>query len=368
MWQRTSVTGRLPRSTSDCEVHLTAFGFGERLFRVAMRLQQHTVLCYGIAIAGFAVALGVRFAVNEALPSGFPYLTFFPAVLLAAFFCGTGPGIVTAVLSVTAAWYWFIAPANSFSLDLQSAVAVLFFVVILAADLLIIHTMRSAVTKFMNEQAKTTDLLERQHTLFEELQHRTANNLSFIGALLGMYKRRSRNQPEAVAAFEDAAMRLNTMAQVHRKLYDPTNIDLPVGSYLNDLLKDVLAGSGATHVRLEVVSRVGQIDIDRLITLSLFITEVAVNSVKHAFAGRPDGLLRVELSGGDGGQYVVTIRDDGPGLPDGFDPDASDRLGMRVLRSFARTLGGTLVFRSEKGAVTELSFPATSDRAADPVP
>jgi hypothetical protein len=79
---------------------VTIGSFGDGLFRLAMRLQSRPALCYALALAGFALALGLRFAVNEALPAGFPYLTFFPAVLLTAFFCGTGPGILIAVLSV----------------------------------------------------------------------------------------------------------------------------------------------------------------------------------------------------------------------------------------------------------------------------
>lgn len=344
---------------------MTIGSFGDGLFRLAMRLQSRPALCYALALAGFALALGLRFAVNEALPAGFPYLTFFPAVLLTAFFCGTGPGILIAVLSVLAAWYWFIVPVESFALDLQSAVAVLFFVVILAADLLIIHTMRAAVTRLTREKALTSQLLDRQRTLFEELQHRTANNMAFIGALLSIQKRQLADNPQAVKAFEGATTRLNTMAQVHRRLYDPSNIDLPVGKYLHDLLADVLVSSGAPDVTIEVTSSVPRMDIDRLITLSLSATEIAINSVKHGFAGRTDGKLHVNLSStDDGATHVLTVRDDGPGFPDGFDPAGSDRLGFRVLRGFARTLSGTLEFRNDRGAVTELVFPAKAAEAA----
>lgn len=343
---------------------MTLGSWADRLFRAAMRLQERPKLCYAIALAAFGFALALRFAVNEALPSGFPYLTFFPAVLLTAFFCGTGPGILSAVLSVLAAWYWFIVPVESFALDLQSAVAVLFFVVILAADLLIIDTMRAAVSRLTREKARTSELLDRQRTLFEELQHRTANNMAFIGALLSMQKRQVADQPAAVRALEEAATRLNTMAQVHRRLYDPTNIDLPVGKYLHDLLQDVMTSSGAPGVQIEVTSTVPRMEIDRLITLSLSATEIAINSAKHGFAGRSGGKLQVSLhTSADGADHVFVVRDDGPGFPDDFDPAGSDRLGFRVLRGFARTLNGTLAFRSDNGAVTELVYPAAPSRS-----
>lgn len=331
---------------------------GGSLFRLAARIRRVPALAFGIALAGFIAALLIRFGVNTVLPAGFPYLTFFPAVLLTAFFCGTGPGIMVAGLSLLSAWYWFIAPFNSFALDLQSAVAVLFFVVILAADLLIIHMMHSAVSRLENARVRTSELLERQRTLFEELQHRTANNMAFVGALLAMHKRRSSQHPEAVAALDDAASRLDSMARIHRRLYDPTNIDLPIGSYFEALVRDVLESAGKGEVRIIAHSDVVRLDVNRLLTLSLVVSELAVNAAKHAFA-KGQGTFQVTLMR-DGDRLRLTVRDDGPGLPDGFGVAGGDRLGFRVLSSFARTLDGTFSFRSDGGAVTELDFPATA--------
>ena len=319
-------------------------------------------MAYTTGLAAFAIALGLRFALNGVLPSGFPYLTFFPAVLLTAFFCGTGPGVITATLSVLAAWYWFIPPNTSFELDSQSTIAVLFFVVILSADILIIHLMHSALRRLGAEQERTAHLLQRQNTLFEELQHRTANNMSFIGALLSIHKRRAAHLPEVSAVFEDAAGRLESMARIHRRLYDPTNIDLPLETYFTDLLKDVFESARREDIEIEVRSTIARLDVNRLITLSLLVSELATNALKHAFAGRP-GRFVVLLEDRDE-HFVVTVRDDGPGFPEGFDPASSDRLGFRVLSNFARTLDGTLDFRNDKGALTTITFTAADPRAA----
>lgn len=337
-------------------------GVGTTLLEQGAWFRKRPLVAYATGIASFAIALAVRFALNDVLPSGFPYLTFFPAVLLTAFFCGTGPGVVVAVLSIVAAWYWFIPPFGGFSLDGQSAIAVLFFVAILTADIVIIHVMNVALRGLREEQLRTAALLDQQKTLFEELQHRTANNMSFIGALLAMHKRRVKGQAEAVSAFEDASTRLDSMARIHRRLYDPTNIDLPVDAYLVDLLRDVLRSGGSERVDVSVVSAVDRLDLNRLITLSLIVSELATNAAKHAFKDR-DGRFSVGLET-RGDNYVLTARDDGPGFPEAFEPANSDRLGFRVLSSFARTLDGTLSFHSDGGAVTVLTFPAADPRAA----
>ena len=75
-----------------------------------------------IAVVIFAVALGVRFAVDHLLPPGFPYLTFFPAIILTTFFFGLRPGIVSALLGGVAAWYFFIGPSGSFAMGGPAAI------------------------------------------------------------------------------------------------------------------------------------------------------------------------------------------------------------------------------------------------------
>lgn len=341
---------------------MAATGFGSALLDTAEQFRRRPRLSYITALAAFALALMVRFALNDVLPTGFPYLTFFPAVLLTAFFCGTGPGIATALLSILSAWYWFIPPFGSFVLDGQSTIAVLFFVAILTADILIIHLMHAALRKLGHEQGRTAQLLQRQNTLFEELQHRTANNMSFIGALLSLHKRRAAHLPEVRSVFEDASLRLESMARIHRRLYDPTNIDLPLDTYFGDLLRDVFDTAGREDIAVEVRNGIARLDVDRLITLSLIVSELATNAVKHAFVDRK-GLFVVTLAEA-GDVYRVTVTDNGPGFPDGFDPSTSERLGFRVLSSFTRNLQGSLDFRNDGGALTEIRFPVGTAGAA----
>jgi two-component sensor histidine kinase len=335
------------------------FKQGRLWFKAAARLRAKPVLAYGAALLAFGLALGLRFAVNPYLAAGFPYLTFFPAVMLTTFFCGIRPGILCGVLSVLAAWYWFIAPNNSFALDSHGAVAVAFFIFIIAADIVIIGVMHGAVADLMVEQQRTASLLELKQSLFEELQHRTANNLSFVSALLQMHKRRSADQPQTVAALDDASLRLDTMSNVHRRLYDPAAGDRPLDSYLRELLTDVLQGAGRSDIVLDVGCKLDGMELNRLLTVSLVVVEMAINSAKHALVMDQPTSLSVLLGTIAGTpDLLLSVRDNGPGFAPGFDPSQSDRLGFRILKSFARSLDGTLSFRTENGAVTEMRFPA----------
>jgi K+-sensing histidine kinase KdpD len=137
------------------------------LFASIARIQRRPLIAYSIAIALFIIELIGRFALTEVLPTGFPFLTFFPAILLSAYLGGIGPGIVCATISTVAALYWFIPPVGGFSLNLQSAVALVFFIVISIVDLLIIHVMQRSLHELRQERNLTRTLLTQQKTLFQ---------------------------------------------------------------------------------------------------------------------------------------------------------------------------------------------------------
>jgi len=95
----------------------------ERYLSGQATLRRNPWLGHGFALLAFAAALVARFALDRSLPAGFPYLTFFPAVIITSFVAGTRAGLLCALLSGLAAWFWFIPPFGSFTVDRLSAVA-----------------------------------------------------------------------------------------------------------------------------------------------------------------------------------------------------------------------------------------------------
>jgi len=109
----------------------------------------------------------------DLLPArGFPFLSFFPAVLLAAYVVGIGPGLLVAVLSTFSAWAFFMGPRTAFSAMLQSdVIALVFFAVILIVDCLVIErmnlTMRRLHATTLKLQNSEDALVLRQAQLSE---------------------------------------------------------------------------------------------------------------------------------------------------------------------------------------------------------
>ncbi|MGA1855314.1 DUF4118 domain-containing protein [Azospirillum sp. 11R-A] len=325
---------------------------------------------YGAALLIFAAALLMRQAADSTLPTGFPYLTFFPAVIVTTFMAGRGPGVATAVLSGLAAWYFFIPPYRSFALDASVGVALGFYAVVVAVDIALIHGMQVTLARLQEERGRTASLLEAQTTMFHELQHRVANNMQFVSALLDLQRRSIDRSPDAaVAALEEAGRRLDTMARVHRRLHDPRSGD-DFGSHIDALCRDMLAAAGMSGVTCRVTVQAAPRSPERLLALAMLIVEALTNSLKHAFAGRDGGTVTIELAElpDRPGQLRLLVMDDGVGLPDGFDVQRLPSLGWKIIQSLAAQLSGRLSHGPANGPANghdggtgtriELHFPA----------
>ena len=90
--------------------------------------------------------------------------------------------------------------------------------------------------------------------------------------------------------------------------------------------------------RLEAPDEV-QFAADRAILVALVINELVLNAGKYAYPNSSGGLIWVRLSQTDKSSILVSVRDEGAGLPPGFDPVTSKRLGTRLVNALAKQLG-----------------------------
>jgi PAS domain S-box-containing protein len=106
--------------------------------------REHPVLGSIATFGIIAVAWLLRMLTDPLLPSGFPYVTFFPAVIITSFLFGVRLGSVAAIVSGLLAWYFFIPPERSFVLTSGAGFALAFYVFVVATDLALVHWMQSA--------------------------------------------------------------------------------------------------------------------------------------------------------------------------------------------------------------------------------
>lgn len=297
---------------------------------------------FGIAfgLTAFLMALAARLALDPHLPPGYPYLTFFPAVILTTFVAGLWPGILAATLGGGAAWYFFIAPTSSYALTPATVLTLGFYTGVVGVDIAVIHVMNVALERLAAERNRSAALTRQARTMFSELQHRVSNNLQIVSALITLQQADVKD-PAARRALEEAAARVATLGRLHRKLHNPTGRQTDMAQFLNDLCHDVIDSSGAKRIACTVEAAEFDIPQDKLIPLALIVAELVSNSIEHGFADGRAGTVWVSLrAGADNGHVALTVADDGHGLPQGFDPDRRDSLGLQVVQALAAQMDG----------------------------
>lgn len=313
-----------------------------------------------VALAGSGLATVLRTLIDSQLPPGFPFLTYFPVVILAAFIFGTRAGILTAISSGLASWYWFVPPAKSFALEHSGQIAMAFYVFITATEIALVHWMQRANRLLMIEREANARLAETRELLFRELQHRVSNNLQMVAALLTV-QRRQLSDANARAALDEAARRLQTVGRISRQLYDPSGSGLDLRMFLDQLARDVIETSSDMPVRHSVSGHSSMsLAPEAAIPLALVVAESIANAIEHGFSGGradPELMIRVEPMTNRG--LAVEIEDNGHGLPVGFTLDGSESLGLRIATMLAGQLGGrfTLASAGTSGTLARLELP-----------
>lgn len=314
-------------------------------------------LGYGVAVLLSGFAALVRHWSDSVLPPGFPFVTFFPAVILTAFLFGLRPGILGGVLGGVASWYFFIAPFNSFGLSFNAGVALLFYLGVVVVDIALVHLMQLANARLVEERTRGLELVAHRELLFSELQHRVGNNLQMSASLLQLQKCKL-VEPEARAAIDEASRRLGMIGRVQRQLYDPTGAQLDLATFLGQLARDVLATSGRDGIDCTVVADAGlKLSPNAAIPTALIVAEAVSNAIEHGFRDRMGGAIELTVRR-DGALLHITVEDDGVGLPDDFGDRADTSLGLRICKTLAQGLHGQFLLEAGgKGTRARLDMP-----------
>ncbi|MBB3358595.1 MULTISPECIES: sensor histidine kinase [unclassified Novosphingobium] len=331
---------------------------------------------YTVGVLLFVLALSLRWVADDLFPPGFPFLTFFPAVIIATFIAGRGPGMVCAILSGLAAWYFFVPPEFSFAINTQVATAMLFYTGVVAVDIVLIDGLTRRQRQLEESEARLAEMAANQALLFKELQHRVANNLASVASMLRLQRRQiERNPALALPLIDRADQRIEMMGRVHRQLYDPAVQTKPISEILASAVNLAREMADADAVDVDVVTEDVRLEVGRLLPLVLLLTELLANSFKHAFAPGQPGRIDVRLERVDDARLCLTVADNGRGMPAADPADhipggvrTRRGLGTAIIAGLVAQLGGSHRVRSgtdgaaNPGVTTVVLFPETLGR------
>ncbi|WP_067687805.1 sensor histidine kinase [Nocardia jejuensis] len=185
-------------------------------------------------------------------------------------------------------------------------------------------------------------LLSKDATI-REIHHRVKNNLQTVAALLRLQARRTENE-EARLALTESVRRVTSIASVHEMLSMSVDEEVDLDEVVDRLLP-IMADVATVHTARIKVRRTGSLGVfsaERATPLVMVLTELVQNAIEHAFDPGENGTVTIR-SERSARWLDVIISDDGRGLPDGFSLEASDRLGLQIVRTLVTAeLGGSI--------------------------
>ena len=218
----------------------------------------------------------------------------------------------------------------------------------------------------------------------KEIHHRIKNNLQVISSLLDLQAEKFNNREcikdsEVLESFRESQDRVISMALIHEELYKGGGLDtLNFSPYLEKLVQSLFQtyrlGNADTILNLDLEENIF-FNMDTAVPLGIIINELVSNSFKHAFAGRDNGIIQIKLlreesqesknnkagnnnEGLKGNSFILTISDNGTGIPENFDLENPDSLGMQLVTSLVDQLDGELELKRDGGTEFTIRFTA----------
>lgn len=208
-------------------------------------------------------------------------------------------------------------------------------------------------------QKKLVEQREREkETLLREVHHRVKNNLQLTSSLLNLQARQMKDK-DALQSLKDARDRIMAISLIHQKLFAKDEFDsINLAEYIPDLCNAIVESNKneTTKIKMEYGLSPVFIPLDESISIGLFVNEAIINSLKHAFPEKSTGEIHI-LAGKKDNKLLISVSDNGIGMPGVTNPGAGGGFGFKLLHSMAMKLKGDLKFENKKGASITLEIP-----------
>ncbi len=215
-------------------------------------------------------------------------------------------------------------------------------------------TLRHRAEEAMQQAVHIKDVM------LQEVNHRVKNNLQLVTSLLSLQAERT-SFPEVRDSLVEACSRIGVVAGMHQRLYVSSGQEtVDLTTYLDELSKETIAAldnAKDIHLAFNGDARL-PILLDDAVPIALIVNELLTNAVKYAFDDATNSSISVSVAH-EVPNILITLSDNGKGLPNDFNPAASKGLGMLIVTALVSQVGGELsVVPQTDGACFVISIPA----------
>jgi len=200
--------------------------------------------------------------------------------------------------------------------------------------------------------------LKVKSAMIQEIHHRVKNNLQVIAGLLRMQSRRSESE-EVRRALNDGVARILSVAVVHEFFAQQETRVINITDVCQRVVNHTRQGilQPDKPIRLTLTGPGIYLPAQQATTCALIINELLQNAVEHGYERKPGGTISVNLRD-DGDRVVITVVDDGQGLPEDFSLEQADSLGLQIVQTLVQDdLKGQFELREGDGVSAIVTFP-----------
>jgi PAS domain S-box-containing protein len=196
--------------------------------------------------------------------------------------------------------------------------------------------------------------LKEKEILLTEIHHRVKNNLQIIDSLLGM-QADGIESDSVIAALKESQGRIKSMALIHQTLYQSTDLSqVNMSDVVMKIAESLMMSYSHSNIAMDLDSI--NLPLDISIPLGLIVNELVSNALKHAYANGENGEVRITLQKQAAGGVKLSVQDDGIGLEDGFDIEASATLGLSLVSALTGQISGELAINPQKPTAFNVEF------------
>lgn len=194
------------------------------------------------------------------------------------------------------------------------------------------------------------DMAARLQLAVTETNHRVKNNLQVVASLIETIRMEHDDRVPS-EELRDVVRQVRAIAAVHDFLSRDLKSDIVAADGMLKRLVDLTAKPAGLAARVDATA--APLDVKQATAVALITNELLLNAGKH---GASKVAIKMETDGAD--SHLV-VKDNGPGFPEGFDPQTEGNIGLALVRTLARhDLRGAVSFANNGGAVVEVTFPA----------
>ncbi|WP_342088105.1 tetratricopeptide repeat-containing sensor histidine kinase [Dyadobacter sp. OTU695] len=217
----------------------------------------------------------------------------------------------------------------------------------------------------LEEQQKTINiknsslirLVNEKEWLLKEVHHRVKNNLQIVISLLNSQSAYLK-EDVAVNAILESRHRIQAMSMLHQRIYQSQNMSgIAMPSYIHELVYYL---ENSFHLGKRIIFNVSvediELDLVQAVPVGLILNEAITNSLKYAFPNQREGEIKVSLTKVHEGNLLLSIADDGIGLPQDFSIDEIKSFGLKLIKGLTEDLEGDFTIRGFPGTTLLIEF------------